>query len=275
MSSNENSHDELMINNDLDGTESETVDTNDLEIHVLNNESAQAETAEPGEPPAQAQENAEPQDLIDHPLQAILEHPWMEQNVNQPDQANNHDINDDLDVRPENRAADDEDLDVYFVNQNYAMSEDDEDEEDDMFATDDETDEEEEDDDFRAADEMDDYERVEKPDEITYNRDLPSSHNYLGRNFQDVVSSKNALHESNDEILIPLLSLPGNSYYENETDNYVQLIPGQVMPIYFYSPLQTQVIRKRMTDLNPTIGFVLSSKSLKVIILFLCQYKLT
>ena len=36
------------------------------------------------------------------------------------------------------------------------------------------------------------------------------------------------------------------------------------MPIYFYSPLQTHVIRKRMTDLNPTIGFVFSSKSLRV-----------
>ena len=77
-----------------------------------------------------------------------------------------------------------------------------------------------------------------------------------------MVASKH-IHESNEQIEIPLLPLPGNSYYENESDTYAQLIPGQVMPIFFYSPIHIQVIRKRMRDLNPTVGFVLSPKSLR------------
>jgi hypothetical protein len=270
------------INNDLDGDESEPLDTNDLEIHVSNNPPSPTEPSiEEPEPDFQdaVEEHAEV-NLMDHPLHAIIDHPLMgrRHEANQAEQNNNNniEINDDLDVRPDaDQAVYDDDLDIYFVNQNYAMSEDDEEEEEaDMFATDDEDeeDETEEEDDFRAADEMDDYEAVQKPSEITYNRDLPSSHNYLGMNFQDVAASKNTLHESNDVIVIPLLSLPGNSYYENQTDNYVQLIPGQVMPIYFYSPLQTQVIRKRMTDLNPTVGFVLTEKSLKVSAFFFHRF---
>jgi hypothetical protein len=277
------------INNDLDVQDDQE---NDLEIHVANESVSNNAVTEPStsrnEPTVENDEfhDAEEQNIVDHPLQAILSHPLMEEfnNNNNINNNNNNEnppnINDDLDNQPEDgvdQAADHaDDLDIYFVNENYAMSENDENEEADMFASDDDENEdleegeeddedEEEEDDFRAADEGDDYERVEKPNEITYNTDLPSSHNYLGRNFQDVAASVNSLHESNDIVVLPLLSLPGNSHYENVTENYVQLIPGQVMPIYFYSPLQTMVIRKRMTDRNPTVGFVLSSKSLKVL----------
>jgi cereblon len=108
----------------------------------------------------------------------------------------------------------------------------------------------------------DEYENVPKPDRITYNTELPSCHNYLGHNFNEVNTSKQ-VHASNDELQIPILPLPGNSYYENETDTYVQLVPGQIMPIYFYAPNHIQVVRKRMREQNPTIGIVLSPKSLR------------
>jgi cereblon len=119
---------------------------------------------------------------------------------------------------------------------------------------DDEEDEEEEDDYFfNDSDEADNYEHLQRPEGLNYDTALPSSHDYLGTNFEDV-SAPRSCHEFNDEITLPLIGLPGN-----ESNNGVQLIPGQIMPVYFYSPLQIQIIRKRMTQANPTIGFVLNS----------------
>ena len=251
------------INSDLDVQENDLIEAGELHINFTNEHSiailspGNAETTrEIGEEQLQFHEATEESNNVQ---ERLIEHPLMDLiapvTYNQPVENMQANINNDLDENEYEN--DDDDLELYLnVNEN---DDDNEDEGGYMF----ETDEDEGGIDFRV-DETDEYESVQKPNDITYNTELPSSHNYLGRNFQDVQSSKNTLHESNDEIIIPLLALPGNSYYENETDNYVQLIPGQVMPIYFYSPLQTQIIRKRMNDMNPTIGFVFSSKALKV-----------
>lgn len=183
------------------------------------------------------------------------------------------DDNDSSNAEPFEDANEVNEFDQYFVHEPmddedaddgefiFDESDEDEDEEGENDEDEDEEDEDEEFEELYQANE-DEYENVEKPDNITYNTELPSSHDYLGRNFQDVESSK-YFHESNEEIQIPLLPLPGNSYYENETETYVQLIPGQIMPIYFYAPTHIQVVRKRMSEQNPTIGFVLSPKSLR------------
>ncbi len=195
----------------------------------------------------------------------------LNQNQNEESSQNiqeaNENINEEQEIENSTSDEDNEhyddanDLDIYFVNVN------DSEDEDDLFDTDvdDEEEELEDEADSREEETVDDYENLQKPDQITYNTELPASHNYLGSNFQDIQGNKDhMMHESHDEITIPLLSLPGNSYYEHESDNYVQLIPGQVMPVYFYSPIQTRVIRKRVADKNPTIGFVLSSKALRI-----------
>lgn len=125
-----------------------------------------------------------------------------------------------------------------------------------------------EEDDLRTDSQADDENENEaNPPQIAYDTELPSSHNYLGSRFRDVKKSSRFVDEieSNDVLTLPLLIMPGCGYFENDrSDNSVQLIPGQVMPIYFYSPMQTQVIRKRMNDQNPTVGFVFSIKSLKL-----------
>jgi hypothetical protein len=97
--------------------------------------------------------------------------------------------------------------------------------------------------------EEDDYDNIQKPIRQINNLDSiesmpPSSHNYLGQNFHDITTPK-LIHNFNDHVLIPLLYLPGNSITSFDDENNVQLLPGQMLPIYFYSPLQIQVIKKR------------------------------
>lgn len=169
---------------------------------------------------------------------------------------NNQEDNDSQEANQEFQDAVNE-FEQYFANEH---EDDDEDEDDDFFY--DEEEEEEENENIQETN--DDYENEEAPLAITYNTELPSSHNYLGQNFQEVSSSKQ-VHDSNEEIQIPILPLPGNSFYENDTDNNVQLIPGQVMPIYFYSSIQIQVIRRRLGENKPTIGFTLCPMSLRIL----------
>lgn len=115
------------------------------------------------------------------------------------------------------------------------------------------------------TDQMEEYNNAELPENMNYDTALPSTHEYLGENFEEISAPK-SIHEQNDELDIPLLPFPGTEiYFRNETnkDNDVQLLPGQVMPLFFYAPLQVQLIKKRMKDKDPTIGFALTSKFFK------------
>lgn len=98
--------------------------------------------------------------------------------------------------------------------------------------------------DTEQEDEADDYDKIQKPCNLDSIESIPSSHNYLGQNFHDITTPK-LIHNVNDHVLIPLLYLPGNSITSFDDENNVQLLPGQMLPIYFYSPLQIQVIKKR------------------------------
>jgi cereblon len=115
------------------------------------------------------------------------------------------------------------------------------------------------------------YERSQKPVGINYDLELATTHKYLGENFEQVSHPKSIL-EQNDQLTIPLINtLTGphhfhNFYDDEETSSNLQLLPGQVMPVYFYSPLQVQMIRKRMREADPTVGFALSSKSIKYLL---------
>ena len=136
---------------------------------------------------------------------------------------------------------------------------DDEDEDED---DDEEIDFEEEEDDEETEEE---YEQQVISDTITYNLALPSDHSYLGENFERVNAPK-TVHEQNDEIQIPLLSFPGNEhlFWQRTTNsNNIQLLPGQIMPLFFNSSVQTNLIKKRMKEQDPTIGFALTSNFYK------------
>ena len=52
-----------------------------------------------------------------------------------------------------------------------------------------------------------DYENVQKPEATNYNTDLPTSHPYLGQNFQEITTPKD-VHKVNDEFFLfsPLFS---------------------------------------------------------------------
>ena len=136
-----------------------------------------------------------------------------------------------------------------------------EEEEDDDENEDDEEDElNDDEDDEEEEPTEDDYENAQMPESINYDTHLPTSHNYLGENFEEVNTS-NMIHEQNDTVTLPLLVIPGN---ESNTrfrhiTNEIQLLPGQMMPLYFYSPLQVNMIKKRMREKEPTIGFSLTS----------------
>ncbi|CAF0850694.1 unnamed protein product [Brachionus calyciflorus] len=155
--------------------------------------------------------------------------------------------------------AEDNEYNMYFVEDD---DNDDDDEDDDNDDYDYEDEEDNEVDQIEAEDSDDDYETAQIPAVITYNTELASNHDYLGQNFQEISSSK-LLYEINDIIQIPLLVQPSDTFYENDSDNSVQLIPGQVMPIYFYNPIQIQVIRRRLNENNPTIGFPYNPKIIR------------
>jgi hypothetical protein len=115
---------------------------------------------------------------------------------------------------------------------------------------------------------MEDYENAELPVDMNYDTALPSTHDYLGENFEEVSAPK-TIHEQNDEVDIPLLPFPGSEIYwryETNSNNDIQLLPGQIMPLFFYAPLQISMIKKRMKDKDPTIGFALTSKFFKQLI---------
>lgn len=115
---------------------------------------------------------------------------------------------------------------------------------------------------------MEDYANAELPVDMNYDTALPSTHDYLGENFEDVSAPK-TIHEQNDEVDIPLLPFPGSEIYwrsETNSNNDIQLLPGQIMPLFFYAPLQIAMIKKRMKDKDPTIGFALTSKFFKQLI---------
>lgn len=116
-----------------------------------------------------------------------------------------------------------------------------------------EEEQEEEEDEEMYEEEEEQYENMEKPNDVNYDTNLPSSHNYLGQNFQDVSSSYLNLES---QLSVPLLPMPGG--YHGENGNHTQLIPGQVMPMYFYSPVHIQIIRRRMNEGNPIVGFALN-----------------
>ncbi|RNA36227.1 cereblon isoform X1 [Brachionus plicatilis] len=150
--------------------------------------------------------------------------------------------------------AEENEYNIYFAPEDYDEEDiDDEDEE--------ETESDEQD--FEAVDQIQDYEDIDMPAIINYNTELSSNHQYLGQNFEEISASK-LMHDSNDVIQIPILDQPSDVFFENDSENSVQLIPGQVMPIYFYSPIQIQVIRKRLDEKNPTIGFCYNPKLLKL-----------
>jgi len=116
---------------------------------------------------------------------------------------------------------------------------------------------------------MEDYNNAVMPDNINYDTTLPSSHNYLGENFEEI-SAPNSVNEANDELQIPLLPFPGTEIYWRHSalnsSNDIQLLPGQIMPLFFYAPLQVQMIKKRMKDKDPTIGFALTAKFFKQLV---------
>jgi hypothetical protein len=119
------------------------------------------------------------------------------------------------------------------------------------------------------ANQIDDYNNAIMPDDINYDTALPSTHNYLGENFEEISAPK-TVNEENDELQIPLLPFPGTEIYWRHTalnsSNDIQLLPGQIMPLFFYAPLQVQMIKKRMKDKDPTIGFALTAKFFKQLV---------
>lgn len=142
--------------------------------------------------------------------------------------------------------AEENEYDIYFAPVNYDEEE---------YDLDDEEDETESDEQNLEDDETNqDFDDEDMPAIITYNTELSSNHDYLGENFEEISAPK-LVHDSNEVIQIPILDQPSDTFFENDSENTVQLIPGQVMPIYFYSPIQIQVIRKRLNEKNPTIGF--------------------
>ena len=176
-----------------------------------------------------------------------------------PDNNNNEiEINNDYNEGEDNDNDDEDDEEDYN----------DEDDEDDNFEFD-EIDDEEEGNEYFMSDNDDntnqnqEYENAEIPQIINYDTALPTSHNYLGPNFEEVSAPK-TIHEQNDELQIPLLSFPGNQYYRR-SNNDIQLLPGQITPLFFYSPLQVQMIKKRMKDKEPTIGFTLNTQFFQLI----------
>ncbi len=155
------------------------------------------------------------------------------------------------------------------LNFNDEIEEDDdeEDEDEDDFDDDDLEDDDDDDDDDESdetssnqTDNNESYENSAKPENINYDTELPTSHNYLGTDFQQVIKPK-SFYDYNEEITIPLINLPGNHW----NDNSVQLLPGQTMPIHFYAPLQIQVIRKTMENSDHLIGILLKADDLRVI----------
>ena len=142
---------------------------------------------------------------------------------------------------------DDDDENVEELNDNYGDEDDDDNDDDD----------EDEEDMNELHD--DQYNSSVKPEIINYDLELPTSHGYLG-NFQEVITPK-SFYDYNEEIIIPLINLPGNHW----NDNSVQLLPGQTMPIHFYAPLQISVIRKTMENADHLIGILLRADDLKLI----------
>lgn len=151
--------------------------------------------------------------------------------------------------------ADQNEYDIYFAPANYDAEETDYEEEE-------EEENESDEQDLEIAEIDNDYENIDMPAVITYNTELSSNHEYLGQNFEEISSSK-SIHNSNDVIQIPILDQPSDTFFENDSENNVQLIPGQVMPIYFYSTIQIQVIRKRLNEKNPTFGFSYNPKLIR------------
>ena len=144
---------------------------------------------------------------------------------------------------------------IYFAPENYDEEEiEDEDEEEEE-----EEETESDEPDLENGEIDNDYENYDMPAIITYNTELSSNHEYLGQNFEEISSPK-SIHNSDDVIQIPILDQPSDTFFENDSENNVQLIPGQVMPIYFYTPVQIQVIRKRLEEKNPTFGFSYNPK---------------
>ena len=173
----------------------------------------------------------------------------IENNINDQNEEDNDDNDDQYDT-PDQSEDDDaaSDYDQYFNNDD----EDDDDDDDEYNETDESS--------SNQTDNDDSYDNSSKPENINYDTELPTSHNYLGNNFQHVLKPK-AFYDYNEEITIPLINLPGNNW----NNNSVQLLPGQTMPMHFYSPLQIQVIRKTMQNSDHLIGILLSADDLKVL----------
>jgi len=150
-------------------------------------------------------------------------------------------------------------------NEENADDGDDDDDDDDDDNEDDVEDEDENNNDDDIEIDEQEYEQS-IPESINYDLALPSGHTYLGENFERVNAPK-TINEVNDEICIPLLSFPGNEQHlfwnPNSNSNNIQLLPGQIMPLYFYSSIQTNLIKKRMKDQDPTIGFALTQNFYK------------
>ena len=139
----------------------------------------------------------------------------------------------------------------------------DEDEYEDLFEGD--IDEEDDEDDGDENDDYDEesnddnnYDSIQQPRQVTYNEDTPTTHSYLGANFEEVKSSKKPRdHFSDlDEIQLPLIEIPSSHGDQNQA----QLLPGQIMPIYLNYPSHINIVKQRIKASEPTIGFACDQK---------------
>ena len=138
------------------------------------------------------------------------------------------DINDAMDTSDDD-IDDDDDAGFFFENDS---------EENELETADESTNQEED------TNQAEDYNNAILPEDINYDTTLPSNHNYLGENFEEISAPK-TVNEENDELEVPLLPFPGAEIYWRHTaqnsSNDIQLLPGQIMPLFFYAPLQVQI----------------------------------
>lgn len=192
---------------------------------------------------------------IEDSIEAQIENDIVEQQQNEQLQNESfHSANEELPQldNQEQQVRDYNDIDFIDIEDNNQQEEDEEDDVVLLYEVLDSTDEDEDDDEDRAETDQDDYENVQKPDQINYDKSLPSSHAYLGQNFEEIAAPR-VFHQESELLTIPILALPG-----------ANLLPGAIMPLCVYAPLQVNMIKNRIESSNgdPTIGFIIRSDNI-------------